>query len=79
MYMKFNDYISEMANTNCLDQYAINAGTTANYLKTHLICSPPRKIPRKKLLKSLAEASEGNVSFQEVLDHFYKSKTTASA
>ncbi len=53
-------------------QYADRAGTETEYIRIHLIPpnNPPDRMPRKDLLRSLAEASEGNVSLGEVLEHF---------
>jgi hypothetical protein len=40
------------------------------YMGQHLI--PHRKTPRKALMQALADASEGKVSCDEVLAHFYR-------
>lgn len=53
------------------EAYAGRCDTTAKYLSTHIMYSPPRKIPRRELMYALAEQSQGKVSFDEVLKHFY--------
>jgi hypothetical protein len=52
--------------------YADKAGTTPGYIETHLVSTPPRKIPRPKLMRGLADASGGRVSQQVLLRHFYQ-------
>lgn len=55
------------------EAYCDRAGTTFDYVRIHLI--PLRggagKIPRPSLLKRLAAATCGRVSYQAVLMHFY--------
>ena len=51
--------------------YASRAGTTAYYIKTHLVSVPPRKVPREGLMRGLAQASNGDLSMGDVLAHFY--------
>lgn len=53
------------------ERYAQAAGTTALYIKTHLISVPPRKVPRTDLMHGLAEASDGALTLADVLEHFY--------
>lgn len=55
------------------EQYAERAGTTAEYIRIHLVPRnrAPQKLPKKELMQGLADASQGRVSFQEVLAHFY--------
>lgn len=67
--MKLKTYYRQL-NHNERQAYALRARTTINYLDNHLI--PGRKLPRQDLLKRLAEASEGNVELDDVLDHFFK-------
>jgi hypothetical protein len=54
------------------DAYAKRAGTTVNYIRTHLVYVPPRKTPRPPLLRALAYASSGRLSLDDVLEHFYQ-------
>lgn len=53
------------------EAYAKRAGTTVNYLENHLI--PARKMPRRDLMERLAAASNGEVSLDDVIQHFFKS------
>lgn len=68
--MKYRDYFSGL-HADQREAYAQRAGTSAAYVQIHLMASPPRKIPRPELLRSLAEATEGACTFQDVLAHFY--------
>jgi|APCry1669188910_1035180.scaffolds.fasta_scaffold01553_12 hypothetical protein len=58
------------------EDYAIRAGTTAYYIHTHLINR--YKIPRKKLLQGLAEASRGVITEEEIIKFFYQGKKVAA-
>ena len=49
--------------------YAQKAGTSAAYIQAHLITR--YKIPRKKLMLSLAEASEDKVNVADLTNFFY--------
>ena len=65
-----------------LDQraaYARRAGTSVDYIRIHLILPSggSRKIPKKPLMGKLASESEGQVSYQEVLEHFYPQEDVA--
>lgn len=53
------------------EAFATEAGTTANYIRCHLVCEPPRKIPRQKLLEGLVRASNGVLSREELIAYFY--------
>ncbi|MEN5171499.1 hypothetical protein ABE427_02000 [Acinetobacter higginsii] len=65
--MPFRDFILKMTPEQ-LEKYAKAAGTTSGYLKTHLLYG--YKEPRRKLRTALVKASNGQVSEQEVLQHF---------
>jgi len=67
--MNFKDYINGLTDTE-LDEYAARCGTTAQYIKCHLLNA--YKEPRKNLRAALAIESKGNVSHTEILQHFYK-------
>jgi hypothetical protein len=56
--------------------YAARAKTDPEYIRIHLIprSGCPDRMPRKELLRALAEASNGSVSFEEVLKHFFECK-----
>ncbi|WP_262967242.1 hypothetical protein [Methylobacter psychrophilus] len=58
------------------EDYASRAGTTAYYIHTHLINR--YKIPRKKLLQGLAEASNGAITEEELIKFFYQGKKVAA-
>ena len=49
--------------------YAKKAGTTAGYIQAHLITR--YKVPRKKLMQSLADASGDKVSVADLTNFFY--------
>lgn len=51
------------------EAHAKRANTSAEYINIHLISK--RKIPRKELMQSLANASEGNCSYQDLINYFY--------
>lgn len=53
------------------EKFAIKAGTTANYIRTHLLCDPPRKIPRQRLLEGFVAASKGELTRESLLSYFY--------
>lgn len=57
--------------------YAERAGTTVGYIRIHLVPVPPRKTPRGPLLQRLSAASEGYVSHEDVLAHFFPPPRTA--
>jgi len=65
--MNFRDFILKQSPKD-LEQYAKDAGTTAGYIKTHLLYK--YKEPRRNLRKALAVASKGKVSEAEVHQHF---------
>ena len=68
--MEFRDYFRSLSDKEQV-KYAKKAGTTANYIRCHLIAQPPRKIPRQKLMESLVTASQGRLSISDLLRHFY--------
>lgn len=65
--MKFRDFVMKMT-ADELENYAKEVGTTAGYLKSHLLYG--YKEPRRKLRKALSTHSNGQVSEAEVLEHF---------
>jgi len=52
------------------EAYAKRAGTTVAYMP-QIINVRPFKTPKPRLMRALATASEGAVSLDEVLRHFY--------
>ena len=73
--MKLGEYIRSLSPVE-RDAYARRCGTTSKYLNIHILHS--RKEPRKALRESLARESEGNVSINEVLEHFGMSNSSAA-
>lgn len=67
--MRFRDYYLSLSAEE-REAYATRAGTTVKYLP-QLTNERPFKVPKDDLLRRLAEASEGNVSLEEVLSHFF--------
>lgn len=67
--MELKTYFKSLENEADIQAYAERCGTSANYLKIHTI--PVRKIPKKPFMVKLSEGSEGKVSVDEVLNHFY--------
>lgn len=65
--MKLRDFILKQSDDE-LKIYAKDAGTTIGYIKTHILYG--YKEPRKQLRKALSDASNGQVSEIEVLQHF---------
>ena len=62
------------------DDYAIKAGTTGAYLRTHvLVPIKRRKIPRPDLIERLVEATNGKVSKAELLNFLYDEDINKSA
>jgi hypothetical protein len=74
--MKLRTYF-EGLDSDAKSLYAKRAGTSLNYMQIHLFSEPPRKIPRPEMLRRLAKASSGAVSFKEVLSHFYEQHAAA--
>lgn len=68
--MTFRDYFRSLS-TDAQEEYAKRAGTTANYIRCHLVSDRPRKVPRRELMESLAAASGGHVSVADLVRHFY--------
>lgn len=64
----FKSYWAKLTETE-RQRYAKRAGTTVAYIGIHLIHR--RKFPRQKLMKQLAKASSGELSFQDMVAHFY--------
>ena len=58
------------------EDYAQKANTSVQYIDGHLIHR--RKIPQKKLMNALADASNGNVTLAEVVGHFYGDENEAA-
>lgn len=59
------------------EAFAKRAETSADYVNIHLV--PRNKIPRKENMKLLAEATQGAVSYSEIVDYFYKEEQSEDA
>ena len=56
--------------------YAERAGTTTEYIRAQLVRA--KKVPRRDLFDALIQASEGRVTREELLDHFYPPRPLAA-
>lgn len=69
--MRFADYYRSLKGVE-RDKYAARAGTTRQYIEIHLLAkSARRKTPRKETMVALAGASNGAVTLEEVIAHFF--------
>ena len=68
--MKFIDYIDSL-DASQLQQYAKRCGTSVLYIKNHL--RGGTRTPRPSLLSALWQKSDGQVSRDDVLEHFLPS------
>lgn len=71
--MTLYDYLRELdrpdySDVNPLEAYADRVGTSAGYLRVHVLKA--RKAASLRYMRKLAKASEGNVSLTEVLMHY---------
>lgn len=71
--MKLYDYLRELEQANAedgkpLEAYADRVGTSAGYLRVHVLKA--RKAASLRYMRKLAEASEGKVTLLEVLMHY---------
>lgn len=67
--MDFKDWFLSLSDDERA-AYALRAGTTAGYIRVHLIGR--RKMPRQALLGNLAAASEGKWTVSDLLAFFYR-------
>lgn len=67
----FNEYVLKMSESD-LETFAFESGTTANYLKRHLIYKT--KIPRPEMIEALVRASEGDFSKYQFVSWLYDLK-----
>lgn len=66
--MDFKTYYKSLSKTE-REKYALAANTTSEYIRIHLITK--NKMPQKKLMQNLVEASKGKLTMQSLLDFFY--------
>ncbi len=65
--MKLRDYI-DMLGRNGVEAYASRCSVAASYMRLHVKYGS--KTPSVSLIKALNRESEGQVSLDEVLEHF---------
>ena len=69
---RFDTYIRSLDYVGLLEEYATRAGTTAKYIRVHLIAPPERrKVPREKSMDKLVASSDGKLTKMDLLEHFY--------
>ena len=64
----FFEYISKMSDQR-LSEFALESGTTPNYIKRHLIYK--KKIPRPEMIDALVYASNGDFSKHDFVSWLY--------
>ncbi len=68
--MNYRDYLNNQDEPALL-AYAERAETTIGYIQRHYLANPPSRTPRRDKFELLSSATNGDVSKQEVLEHFY--------
>lgn len=68
---RFHQYIASMTDEQ-LNEYATCCGTSAGYLTKQL--KNAYRMPRQKLMAALVLASDGNLTRDDVLEHFYPNR-----
>ena len=66
--MSFRIYYLSL-DTKSKQSFAHRAGTTTNYIESHLLNR--YKLPRPKLMINLANASQGQITLAELTNFFY--------
>jgi hypothetical protein len=75
--MQLPDYFNSLSKEE-RDAYGRRAKTSAGYIRTHLVAPPSRRrVPRPALMRRLAEASNGAVTYEELLAYFYGEEIAA--
>jgi len=67
--MNFRDYYKSLTQKQRAE-YARRAGTTTGYIHCHLLADPPRRVPRLKTIERMASATDGAVTFEELVEYF---------
>lgn len=67
----FHNYISSLS-PNDLELFAVESGTTSNYIKNHLIYKT--KIPRTEMIDALVHAAHGEFSKSQFIAWLYDLK-----
>ena len=70
--MQFDQYIDSLEPSH-LAAYAKKCGTSVLYIKNHL--RGASRVPRPTLLNKLWQHSQGKLTRQDVLDHFFPRTT----
>lgn len=73
--MTFPEFLNSLTKDE-LSAYAKQVGTSVPYITVHL--KHARKTPRPDLMEKLWEKSNGRLSRQAVLDHFFPKDTKAA-
>lgn len=68
--MKLKTYYQSLDDAQ-KDQFSIDSGYERSHIEAHLMHA--RKVPRREKMPRLYIACRGNVSWREILDHFYDS------
>lgn len=73
--MQYQRYLRSLTTAE-LEAYAARAGTSVGYIRNAI--RNANKIPRPDLLNRLLSATEGEVSREEILEHFYPAPREAA-
>jgi hypothetical protein len=65
--MDFADFYKQLSREE-RKQFADRARTSPEYIEIHLL--PRRKMPRRSTMLALASASQGEVSYEDVVRYF---------
>ena len=77
--MKYSNFFFSMTRIQ-QDEYALKAGTTGDYLRTHIfVPMKRRKIPRKDKIDALVTAASSAITLDDVLAYLYKSEEAKNA
>lgn len=67
----FRNYVSSLS-PDVLERFAVESGTTSNYIKNHLIYKT--KIPRPEMIDALVHAGHGEFSKSQFIAWLYDLK-----
>ncbi len=59
------------------EQFAKRAELKTGYISCHLVANPPRKIPPLKTIRKMADATDGTLSYYDLVDYFTPSQDAA--
>lgn len=66
---KFKSFVKVKSDDGKLEAYAHKSGTTGPYITAHLMNA--NKVPRRDLMRDLVLASDGELTREDLLEHFY--------